>query len=187
MLLRSIRSQLLGLVVATVVPFTALIGIGLWSQWQNDQAAAIQRAMNDARLVAAQVDDYIGNLDNLLTGLSRGGFAESCRHRRQRRAASSGSRPNCRPTSATSWCSRSMGRTSGHRPMPDDSMPATVALLHPQLLAGQRLVDRRCRARASGRLMGRLGRTPDRWTSQAKCGPSWWSAPSSSIFRTPSG
>ena len=70
MLLRSIRSQLLGLVVATVVPFTALIGIGLSSQWQNDQAAAIQRAMNDARLVAAQVDDYIGNVDNLLTGLT---------------------------------------------------------------------------------------------------------------------
>src|SRR5215471_6825464 len=71
MLLRSIRSQLLGLVLATVVPFTALIGIGLWSQWQSDQAAAIQRATNEARLVAAQVDDYIGNLDNLLTGLSR--------------------------------------------------------------------------------------------------------------------
>src|ERR1700738_3624860 len=71
MLLRSIRSQLLGLVLATVVPFTALIGVGLWNQWQNDQAAAIQRATNEARLLAAQVDDYVGNLDNLLTGLSR--------------------------------------------------------------------------------------------------------------------
>src|SRR5947207_7287675 len=71
MLLRSIRSQLLGLVLATVVPFTALIGAGLWNQWQNDQAAAIQRATNEARLLAAQVDDYIGNLDNLLNGLSR--------------------------------------------------------------------------------------------------------------------
>jgi diguanylate cyclase (GGDEF)-like protein/PAS domain S-box-containing protein len=71
MLLRSIRSQLLGLVLATVVPFTALIGVGLWHQWRNDQAAAIQRATNEARLLAAQVDDYIGNLDNLLTGLSR--------------------------------------------------------------------------------------------------------------------
>ncbi|MEA2948508.1 MAG: hypothetical protein QOI40_3838, partial [Alphaproteobacteria bacterium] len=71
MLLRSIRSQLLGLVLATVVPFTALIGAGLWNEWQSDQAAAIARATNEARLLAAQVDDYIGNLDNLLTGLSR--------------------------------------------------------------------------------------------------------------------
>ena len=71
MLLRSIRSQLLGLVIATVVPFTALIGVGLWSQWQSDQAAAIRRAINDARLLAAQVDDYIGNLDSLLIGLSQ--------------------------------------------------------------------------------------------------------------------
>src|SRR6516225_5174540 len=69
MLLRSIRSQLLGLVLATVVPFTALIGIGLWHQWQNDQAAAMQRATNEARLLAAQVDDHLGNLQNLLTGL----------------------------------------------------------------------------------------------------------------------
>src|SRR5258706_3673698 len=70
MLLRSIRSQLLGLVLATVVPFTALIAVGLWSQWQRDQAAAIQRASDEARLLAAQVDDHIGNLQNLLTGLS---------------------------------------------------------------------------------------------------------------------
>ncbi len=70
MLLRSIRSQLLGLVVATVVPFTALIGIGLWSQWRSDRAEAIERARNEARLLAAEVDDYVGNLENLLTGLS---------------------------------------------------------------------------------------------------------------------
>jgi len=70
MLLRSIRSQLLGLVVATVVPFTALIGAGLWSQWRTDQAAAIQRARDEARLVAAQVDDHIGNLANLLSGVA---------------------------------------------------------------------------------------------------------------------
>src|SRR4030081_2282592 len=70
MLLRSIRSQLLGLVLATVVPFTALIGVGLWNQWQNDHAAAIQRARDEARLLAAQVDDHVGNLQNLLTGLT---------------------------------------------------------------------------------------------------------------------
>src|SRR5262245_54142963 len=70
MLLRSIRSQLLGLVVATVVPFPALIGIGLAGQWRSDRAEAIERARNEARLLAAEIDDYIGNLENLLTGLS---------------------------------------------------------------------------------------------------------------------
>src|SRR4051812_41786747 len=71
MLHRSIRSQLLGLVFATVVPFTALIGGGLWNQWRTDQDTAIQRALDEARLLAAQVDDHIGNLDNLLIGLTR--------------------------------------------------------------------------------------------------------------------
>jgi diguanylate cyclase (GGDEF)-like protein/PAS domain S-box-containing protein len=70
MLLSSIRTRLLGLVIATVVPFTALIGAGLWSQWRVDQSEAIHRALNEARLLAAQVDDHIGNLDNLLVGLS---------------------------------------------------------------------------------------------------------------------
>ena len=69
--LRSIRSRMLGLVVATVVPITILIGVGLWNQWWSDKAAALQRALADARLLAAQVDDHIGNLENLLTGLSR--------------------------------------------------------------------------------------------------------------------
>ena len=67
----SIRSRLLGLVLATVVPFLALIGAGLWIQWRSDQAAALQRALNDARLIAGQVDDHIGNLESLLTGVSR--------------------------------------------------------------------------------------------------------------------
>jgi cytochrome c-type biogenesis protein CcmH/NrfG len=71
MLLRSIRAQLLGLVLAAALPLTALIAIGLWSQWRSDHAAARDRALNDARLLAAQVDDHIGNLVNLLNGLSR--------------------------------------------------------------------------------------------------------------------
>jgi diguanylate cyclase (GGDEF)-like protein/PAS domain S-box-containing protein len=70
MLLRSIRSRLLALVLATVVPFTALIGLGLWSQWRSDRAAAIERAASEARVMAAQVDDHIGNMSNLLTGLA---------------------------------------------------------------------------------------------------------------------
>jgi diguanylate cyclase (GGDEF)-like protein/PAS domain S-box-containing protein len=69
MLLRSIRSQVLGLVFATVIPFAGLIGVGLWSQWQSDHAAAFRRALADARLLASQVDDHIGNLENLLVGL----------------------------------------------------------------------------------------------------------------------
>src|ERR1022692_1170468 len=71
MLLRSIRSRLLVLVLATVVPFMALVGAGLWSQWRADQAAAIERALNEARLFAAQLDDHLSNLENLLVGLSR--------------------------------------------------------------------------------------------------------------------
>src|SRR4051794_24289480 len=71
MLLRSIRSQLLGLVLATVIPFTALIGVGLWNQWRRDQVSAVERTINQARLLAAQVDDYLGNIDNLLIGLSQ--------------------------------------------------------------------------------------------------------------------
>jgi hypothetical protein len=41
MRLSSIRTRLLGLVIATVIPFTALIGAGLWNQWRIDQASAI--------------------------------------------------------------------------------------------------------------------------------------------------
>ncbi len=70
MLLGSIRSRLLVLVLATVVPFMALVGAGLWSQWREDRAAAVERALNEARLLAAQLDDHISNLENLLAGLS---------------------------------------------------------------------------------------------------------------------
>src|SRR6266567_3839361 len=69
-LLRSIRSRLLALVVATVLPLTTLIGAGLWSQWQSDEAAAVRQAIGEARVLAAQVDDHLGNLENLLAGLS---------------------------------------------------------------------------------------------------------------------
>jgi diguanylate cyclase (GGDEF)-like protein/PAS domain S-box-containing protein len=62
---------MLGLVIATSVPFTALIGVGLWNQWRSDQAKALERALAEARIIAAQVDDHIGNMDNLMTGLSR--------------------------------------------------------------------------------------------------------------------
>ena len=70
MLLRSIRSEFLVLVLATVVPFMALVGAGLWSQWREDRAAAVERALSEARLLAAQLDDHLSDLENLLVGLS---------------------------------------------------------------------------------------------------------------------
>src|SRR5262249_39930619 len=71
MMLRGIRSRLLGLVLATVIPFTALVALGLWSHWRNERANASERAIAEARLLAAQVEDHLGNLDALLAGLSR--------------------------------------------------------------------------------------------------------------------
>jgi hypothetical protein len=71
MLFRTIRSRLLGLVVATVLPFIAVLYFGLWSQLRDDQDRAIQRARDEAWLLAEQVDDHIDNLENLLVGLSR--------------------------------------------------------------------------------------------------------------------
>jgi diguanylate cyclase (GGDEF)-like protein/PAS domain S-box-containing protein len=70
MLLRSIRSRLIALVVASVIPFIALIGTGLWNRWRTDESTAIKRATDEARLIAAQVDDHIGNVTSLLSGLS---------------------------------------------------------------------------------------------------------------------
>ncbi len=71
-MLRGIRTRLLGLVIATVVPFTALVGAGLWNQWQSDQAQAVRSALVEARLLAAQVDDQMSQFENLLVGLSSG-------------------------------------------------------------------------------------------------------------------
>ena len=70
-MLRGIRTRLLGLVIATVVPFTALIGGGLWNQWRGDQSQAFRSALIEARLLAARVDDQITEFDSLLIGLSQ--------------------------------------------------------------------------------------------------------------------
>src|SRR5580704_656242 len=67
--LRGIRSRLWGLVIATIIPFTVLIGAGIGIRWRSDQATAIAQAISEARLLSAQIDDHIGNLENLLTGL----------------------------------------------------------------------------------------------------------------------
>src|SRR5262245_24100401 len=70
-MLSGIRARLMALVIATVVPFAVLVGGGLWLQWRTDQAQAIRSALMDARLVAAQVDDQLGNFESLMAGLSR--------------------------------------------------------------------------------------------------------------------
>jgi hypothetical protein len=64
-----IRSQLLGLVAAAVVPFLVLIGAGLWNQSRTAQAEAMARALAEARVLGAQLDDHLGNLENLMLGL----------------------------------------------------------------------------------------------------------------------
>jgi Cache domain len=65
-----IRAQLLGLVAAAVLPFPVLIGAGLSNQSDGERAGALNRALSDARVLAAQVDDYIGNVENLMIGLA---------------------------------------------------------------------------------------------------------------------
>jgi predicted membrane-bound mannosyltransferase len=71
MLPSGIRARLLWLVAAAIIPFLVLSGIGMGTEWRREHDAAIRRALDEARLIAAQVDDHIGNLDNLLLGLSR--------------------------------------------------------------------------------------------------------------------
>jgi diguanylate cyclase (GGDEF)-like protein/PAS domain S-box-containing protein len=66
-----IRSQLLGLVAAAAVPFLVLIGIALWNQYRAAETESLERAYNEARVIAAQIDDHLGNLENLALGLSR--------------------------------------------------------------------------------------------------------------------
>ena len=52
-----IRSRLLGLAFAAVIPLAVIMTAALWSQWRSDRAAAAEHAVNEARLLAAQVDD----------------------------------------------------------------------------------------------------------------------------------
>jgi diguanylate cyclase (GGDEF)-like protein/PAS domain S-box-containing protein len=66
---QTVRSRLLGLVLATVIPFTALIAYGLWIQWRTDEAAAKERAISEARELADQLDDHLGDIQSVLTGL----------------------------------------------------------------------------------------------------------------------
>jgi PAS domain S-box-containing protein len=67
----SIRSRLLGLAFAAVVPLAAVLLAALWMQWRSDRAAAAEHAVNEARLLAAQIDDHISAIDNLLSVLAQ--------------------------------------------------------------------------------------------------------------------
>ena len=63
----SIRSRLLGLAFAAVVPLAVVLLAALWMQWRSDRAAAAEHAVNEARLLAAQIDDHISAIENLLS------------------------------------------------------------------------------------------------------------------------
>jgi diguanylate cyclase (GGDEF)-like protein/PAS domain S-box-containing protein len=63
----SIRSRLLGLAFAAVFPLAVVMMAALWLQWRSDRATATEHAVNEARLLAAQVDDHIGAIENLLS------------------------------------------------------------------------------------------------------------------------
>lgn len=69
-MLQGMRLRLLGLFVGATVPFMALIGAGLWQQWDSEKRQAMQVALSEARATAALVDDYIGNLESAIVGLS---------------------------------------------------------------------------------------------------------------------
>jgi diguanylate cyclase (GGDEF)-like protein/PAS domain S-box-containing protein len=59
-------------VAAATVPFLVLIGVALWTiQYRIAQAEALDRAYSEARVLAAQIDDHLGNVENLGLGLSR--------------------------------------------------------------------------------------------------------------------
>src|ERR1700692_1170880 len=70
-LLCSIRSRLLGLAFAAVIPLAVIMTAALWIQWRSDRAAAAEHAVNEARLLAAQVDDHISAIENLLSVLAQ--------------------------------------------------------------------------------------------------------------------
>jgi len=57
--LRSIRSRLWALVIATIIPFTVLIGAGIWIRWRSDQATAITQAISEARRGGAPMSSEI--------------------------------------------------------------------------------------------------------------------------------
>jgi diguanylate cyclase (GGDEF)-like protein len=70
-LLSSIRSRLLGLALAAALPLAALMAGALWLQWRIDRSNATEHAIDEARLLAAQVDDHISDTESLLAVLGQ--------------------------------------------------------------------------------------------------------------------
>lgn len=68
----SIRLWLAALVVAVGLPFVVYIGVSAVRQAGADREEALVRLASVARLVAARVDDYIGDMESTLALASRG-------------------------------------------------------------------------------------------------------------------
>lgn len=69
--LYGIRSRLLGLALAAALPLAVVTMGALWLQWQSDRAAVAEQAVNEARLLAAQVDDHLSDIESLLSVLGQ--------------------------------------------------------------------------------------------------------------------
>ena len=55
--------------MAAVAPLIVLVGAGLWSQLESDRAVVAEHAVNVARVLAARIDDHVGDLESLLLAL----------------------------------------------------------------------------------------------------------------------
>src|ERR1700686_4337878 len=66
----SIRARLLLLVLALGLPFLAYIAIEAASEARADRELAKERSLAVARVVAARLDDYVGDVNQLLATLS---------------------------------------------------------------------------------------------------------------------
>jgi diguanylate cyclase (GGDEF)-like protein/PAS domain S-box-containing protein len=65
-----IRGRLVLLVLALGVPFLAYVAFSASQQMASERAAAKERNLAFARIVAARLDDYVGDLNQLLATLS---------------------------------------------------------------------------------------------------------------------
>jgi diguanylate cyclase (GGDEF)-like protein/PAS domain S-box-containing protein len=66
----SIRARLLLLVLALGLPFLAYIGFAADDEARSDRELAKERSLAVARVVAARLDDYVGDVNQLLATLS---------------------------------------------------------------------------------------------------------------------
>jgi diguanylate cyclase (GGDEF)-like protein/PAS domain S-box-containing protein len=71
MLFRSIRSRIVGVVVASLLPCAFLVAVGLWKNYHDDKADAAERVLFHARLISARLDNHIAALDALLAGVAK--------------------------------------------------------------------------------------------------------------------